>query len=59
MKRFREAELLLANHETCLKCSILKRIFGFKNVWKQFYFKNNMVQGKMTDQEKQRLISFY
>ena len=59
MKRFREAKLLLANHETCLKCSILKRMFGFKNICKQFYFKNNMVQGKMADQEKQRLISFY
>ena len=59
MKRFRKAKLLLANHETCLKCSILKRMFGFKNVCKQFYFKNNMAQGKMTDQEKQTLISFY
>ena len=59
MKRFREAQVLLANHKTCLKCSILERMFDFKNVHKQFSFKNNMAQGKMTDEEKQTLISFY
>ena len=54
-----KAQLLLANHKTCLKRSIPERMFDFKNVHKQFYFKNNMVQGKMTDEEKQTLISFY
>ena len=52
MKRFREAELLLANHKTCLKRSILERMFDFKNVHKQFYFKNDMALGKMTDEKK-------
>ena len=52
IQRFREAQLLLANHKTCLQCSILKRIFDFENVYKQFYFKNNMAQGKITDEEK-------
>ena len=44
MKHFREAQLLLVNHnhKTCLKCSILERMFDFKNVQKQFYFKNNI-----------------
>ena len=41
MKRFREAQLLLANRKTCLKCSILERMFNFKNVHKHLYFKNN------------------
>ena len=59
MKRFREAQLLLANNKTCLKRPILERMLNLKNVHKQFYFKNNMAQGKMTDEEKQTLISFY
>ena len=56
MKRFLEAQFLLANHETCL---ILEKMFDFKNVRKQFYFTNNMALGKITDKEKQTLISFY
>ena len=59
IKRFREAKLLLANHKSCLKCSILERMFDFKNVHKQFYCKNNMALGKMTDEEKQTLIIAY
>ena len=43
----------------CLKRSILERLFDFKNVRKQFYFKNKMTQGKMTDEETPTLISFY
>ena len=39
MKRFQEAQLLLANHKTCLKHSILERIFDFKNVHKEFFSK--------------------
>ena len=58
MTHFWEAQLLLANHKTCLKRFILERMLDFKNIHKQFYFKNNMVQGKMTDEEKQTLISF-
>ena len=58
MTHFCEAQLLLANHKTCLKRFILERMLDFKNIHKQFYFKNNMVQGKMTDEEKQTLISF-
>ena len=50
MKRFCEAQLLLVNHKTCFKRSILERMFDFKNVHKQFYFKNNMAQGEMTDE---------
>ena len=58
VERFREAQLLLVNYKTCLKHSILERMFDFKNIYKQFYFKNNMPQGKITDEEKQALISF-
>ena len=54
MQRLREAQLLLANYKTCLKRSILERIFDFKSVHKQFYFKNNMAQRKITDQEKNK-----
>ena len=50
MKRFCVAQLLLVNHKTCFKRSILERMFDFKNVHKQFYFKNNMAQGEMTDE---------
>ena len=50
MKRFCEAQLLLVNHKTCFKRSILERMFDFENVHKQFYFKNNIAQGKMTDE---------
>ena len=59
IKRFREAKLLLANHKSCLKRSTLERMFDFKNVHKQFYCKNNMALGKMTDEEKQTLIIAY
>ena len=59
MKRFCEAKLLLTNHKTCLKRSVLERMFDFKNVHKKFYFKSNMAQAKMTGEEKQTLISFY
>ena len=52
VKRFREAQIVLANHKTCLKSSILERVCNLKNVNKQFIFKNNMGQGKMTDKEK-------
>ena len=34
-------------------------LFHFKNAHKPFCFKNNMAQGKITDEEKQILISFY
>ena len=50
IKRFCEAQLLLVNHKTCFKRSILERMFDFKNVHKQFYFKNNMAQREMTDE---------
>ena len=56
MKSFRETQLLLADHKTCLKHSILERMFDFKNVHQQFYFKNNMAQGKMTDKENKQLL---
>ena len=32
-------------------------MFDFKNLHKQFSFKNNMAQGKMTDQYKQTNIN--
>ena len=59
MKRFQEAQLLLANHKTCLKHSILERMFDFKNVHKEFVSKTTWRMEKMTDEEKQILISFY
>ena len=46
MKRFREAQLLLVNHnhKTCLKCSILERMFDFKNVQNNFISKTTLIR---------------
>ena len=45
VKRFREAQLLLANHKTCLKRSIPERMFDFKNVHKQYVSSFKIIGG--------------